>query len=117
MRRPSEIAFPACCLSQQCESHCVVSIGDRKPLFVPEQRAPLRDQRFGHNHWRNGQHSDRAMPVVERFSCPTNWPGKVTLVVVRRFAKEVEPFDELEQNRLQIYYWRGKGSHLARLPK
>ena len=80
--------------SQKSETHGVVSIGNRKALFLPEQPARAGHKRFAKDHRPYSQSPQEPLPVIESLGAATEFARVKALVVVRRLAIIVEPTDE-----------------------
>ena len=101
MNCPLIIAFVTQSAVKKREAHRIMRISNGKPLWLIEQPAGGGDECFGKNHRGNGDLSDQGIGVVEAFRFPAEVAGKIALMIVRHFAKPVEPGDKLENSILQ----------------
>src|SRR5437879_382767 len=87
-----------CCgFVKECKSHCVMSIGNRKPDGMMKQSACRRKECLAKNHGSDG-HNSNPVVVIERFGKATYWAGEEALVVPGSFSKGIEPFGKVSDN-------------------
>ena len=69
------------CLVQECESHCVMSVGDRKTNRMMEKAASRGKKCLTKNDRGDSGSSDKAVRIIKGFGSPPDGAGKETLVI------------------------------------
>ena len=85
-------------LVEECESHGVMGIGNRKPHAVMKQAARRWQEGFTKDHRSNGSGADKAISVIERLGTPADWARKKALKIPGGFIVSLQPFGEVRQD-------------------